>query len=187
MRLERKDLVANSLLSTIRLQRDERLAPLQIMNLRRSIKPGRKQLSLAFTLAEAMISIVVAAISIGGILYGFILFGQRAEWSTCSTAAQLMAMRRLEQTRAARWDPLCYNPTNVNGVDDVVPANFPVVITNLDIPLIGTNTVRATNTTTITLTSANPPLKMVRVDCVCSVLSRGPFTNTVITYRAPDQ
>src|SRR5438309_6418668 len=70
------------------------------MNLRRSIKPGRKQLSLAFTLAEAMISIAVAAISIGGILYGFILFGQRAEWSTCSTAAQSMAMRRLEQTRA---------------------------------------------------------------------------------------
>src|SRR5437667_103831 len=185
MRLDRKDLVADSLLSTIRLQRHERLAPLQIMNLRRSIKPGRKQLSLAFTLAEAMISIVVAAISIGGILYGFILFGQRAEWSTCSTAAQSMAMRRLEQTRAAKWDPLDYHLTN--GVDEVVPANFPVVITNLDIPLIGTNTVRATNTTTITLISANPPLKMVRVDCVWSVLSRGPFTNTVITYRAPDQ
>ena len=147
-----------------------------------------------------MISIVVAAISIGGILYGFILFGQRAEWSTCSTAAQSMAMRRLEQTRAAKWDPLgYYQGTNgldevvpldyhlTNGVDEVVPANFPVVITNLDIPLIGTNTVRATNTTTITLISANPPLKMVRVDCVWSVLSRGPFTNTVITYRAPDQ
>jgi len=154
------------------------------MNLWRSIKPGRKQLSLAFTLAEAMISIAVAAISIGGILYGFILFGQRAEWSTCSTAAQSMAMRRLEQTRAAKWDPLGYYQ-GTNGLDEVVPANFPVVITNLDIPLIGTNTVRATNTTTITLVYTN--LKMVRVDCVWSVLSRGPFTNTVITYRAPDQ
>jgi Tfp pilus assembly protein PilV len=187
MRLESKGGVANSLLSTIRLQRHERLAPLQIMNLRRSIKPGGKQLSLAFTLAEAMISIVVAAISIAGILYGFVLFGQRAEWSTCSTAAQSMAMRRLEQTRAAKWDPLDYHATNGLGVDEVVPANFPVVITNLDIPLIGTNTVRATNTTTITLISADPPLKLVRVDCVWSVLSRGPFTNTVITYRAPDQ
>src|SRR5256885_9911596 len=144
------------------------------MNLRRSIKPGRKQLSLAFTLAEAMISIAVAAISIGGILYGFILFGQRAEWSTCSTAAQLMAMRRLEQTRAARWDPLCYNPTNVNGGDDVVPANFPAGITNLDNPFIGTNTGPATKTTTITLVYTNP--KNAHLDCVSPLLSRGPIT-----------
>ena len=96
-----------------------------------------------------------------------------------------MSMRRLEQTRAAKWDPLDYHATNGLGADEVVPANFPVVITNLDIPLIGTNTVRATNTTTITLVYTN--LKMVRVDCVWSVLSRGPFTDTVITYRAPDQ
>ena len=92
------------------------------------------------------------------------------------------AMRRLEQTRAAKWDPLAYP-----SVDDVVQSNFPVTITNLDIPLNGTNAVYATNTTTITLISTNPPLKMVRVDCVWSVLSRGPFTNSLITYRAPDQ
>ncbi|PYL01526.1 MAG: hypothetical protein DME19_01315 [Verrucomicrobia bacterium] len=152
------------------------------MNLSRSFKPAPRRLRSAFTLVEAMISIGIAGISIGGLLYGFILFGRRAEWTTYSTAAQSMAMRRLEQTRAAKWDPLAYP-----SVDDVVQSNFPVTITNLDIPLNGTNAVYATNTTTITLISTNPPLKMVRVDCVWSVSSRGPFTNSLITYRAPDQ
>ena len=91
-------------------------------------------------------------------------------------------MRRLEQARAAKWDPLGYPP-----VDEVVQGNFPVVVTNLNVPLNSTNVVLATNVTTISSVSADPPLKMVRVDCSWSLLSRGPFTNTVITYRAPDQ
>ena len=152
------------------------------MNLWHSIEPGRRQLRSAFTLVEATISIAVAGISIGGILYGFVLFGRQTEWSSCSTAAQSMAMHGLEQTRAAKWDPLGYP-----SVDEVVSSNFPAMVANLDIPLNGANAVSGTNTTTILLVSTNPPLKLVRVDCVWSVLSRGPFTNTVMTYRAPDQ
>jgi len=129
-----------------------------------------------------MISIAIATISIGGIVVGFNVAARRAEWSACSTAAQLMAMRGIEQTRAAKWDPLGYPP-----VDDLVAGNFPNVVAALNIPLSNTNAVSATNRTSITLVSANPPLKTVRVDCIWSLLSRGPFTNSVITYRAPDQ
>lgn len=152
------------------------------MNTRSTIKPVARRSVFAFTLAEVMISIAVATISIGGIVVGFNVAAQRAEWSTCSTAAQLMAMRGIEQTRAAKWDPLGYPP-----VDDLLAGNYSNAVAALNIPLSNTNAVLATNRTSITLVSANPPLKMVRVDCIWSLLSRGPFTNTVITYRAPDQ
>jgi type II secretory pathway pseudopilin PulG len=152
------------------------------MNTRRAVKPVGRKAASAFTLAEVMISIAVATISIGGIVVGFNVAARRAEWSACSTAAQLMAMRGLEQTRAAKWDPLGYPP-----VDDLVGGNYSNAVAGLNIPLSNTNAVYATNRTSIILVSTNPLLKMVRVDCVWSLLSRGPFTNTVITYRAPDQ
>ena len=152
------------------------------MNSWHSIESGRRQLRSAFTLVEATISIAVAGISIGGILYGFVLFGRQTEWSSCSTAAQSMAMRGLEQTRAAKWDPLGYP-----SVDEVVSSNFPAVVANLDIPLNGANAVSGTNTTTITTVSPNSLLKMIQVSCVWSYPRRGLFTNTVVTYRAPNQ
>ncbi|SRR6266508_5418846 len=134
-----------------------------------------------FTLAEVIISVGIAGLGIGGIVWGYIITAQRAEWSTCSSAAQLMAMRPLEQARAAKWDPLGYPP-----VDELVSTNFPTLVAALDLPLAGTNVVRATNTVTIHTICEAPPLKSIRVDCAWSVLGRGPFTNTVMTYRAAD-
>ena len=136
-----------------------------------------------YTLAEVIISAAIAGVSIGGIVWGYLLVGQRTDWSTCSAAAQLMVAQRIEQTRAAKWDPLGYPP-----VDELVPANFPVLTNKtLDIPSIGAEVVVATNTTTITLIQTNPPLKMIRVECIWSLVGRGPFTNRALTYRAPDQ
>ena len=146
------------------------------------IDSGQVGPGAGFTLAEVLLSIAIAAISIGGIIYGYIVAAQQTEWSACSAAAQMMAMQRLEQTRAAKWDPLGNPP-----VDDVVEENFTNVIANLNVPLNGTNAVPATNTTTIAMITTNPPLKMIRVDCTWSLMNRGPFTNTVISYRAPDQ
>jgi len=97
------------------------------MNLWHSIESGRRQLRSAFTLVEATISIAVAGISIGGSFMDRPV-GRQTEWSSCSTAAQSMAMRGLEQTRAAKWDPLGYP-----SVDEVVSSNFPAVVANLDI------------------------------------------------------
>jgi hypothetical protein len=93
-----------------------------------------------------------------------------------------MAQWRLEQTRAAKWDTLASPP-----VDELVSSNFPVLIAPLDVPVAGSTAQFATNLTTITTVSTDPPLKMIRVECVWSLLARGPFTNTLTTWRAPDQ
>lgn len=136
----------------------------------------------AFTLMEVVISMAIAGLTIGGIISGYILSLRRAEWSAYSLAAHSLAMQRLEQTRAAKWDPQAYP-----AVDELVAANFPLRIEVLDIPISGTNKVYATNVTTISLLSSSPPLKMIRVDCSWMFQSKGPFTNTLITYRTSDQ
>ena len=140
------------------------------------------RLCSGFTLAEVMMSVGIVGVTGGGIVSGYVMSSQRAEWSACSAAAQSLAMQRVEQTRAAKWDSLAY-PT----VDEVASDNFPVTIQALDIPMASTNAVYATNKTTIQTVSDDPPLKMVRVDCSWSFMSRGPFTNTITVYRAPDQ
>jgi prepilin-type N-terminal cleavage/methylation domain-containing protein len=135
-----------------------------------------------FTLAEVVIAMAIAAVAVGGIVYGYVMSAQRAEWSAYSLAAQSLAMQRIEQARASKWDPNGYPP-----VDELVSSNFATGIDILDIPISGTNVVYATNTTAITLISTSPPLKMIRVDCRWMFQKRGAFTNTVVTYRGPDQ
>jgi hypothetical protein len=144
-------------------------------------KPGRTR-ERAFTLAEVVIATALAALVVGGSIYGYVIAAQRAEWSAYSLAAQNLALQRLEQTRAAKWDPLGY-PT----VDELLAANFPAQVSVLDIPISKTNIVYATNYTVISTISANPPLKMIRVDCVWPFFNRGSFTNSVATYRSADQ
>jgi len=134
------------------------------------------------TLVETVISIAIVGIMIGGTVNGYILAAHRAEWSAYSLAAQSLANQRLEQARAAKWDRAAYPP-----VDQVVSANFPVSVDILDVPTSGMNIVYVTNYVTISTVSLNPPLKMVRVDCAWRFLNRGVFTNTIISYRAPDQ
>ena len=139
-----------------------------------------------FTLAEVLISIVVAGAAVAGIVGGYHVVVQRAEWSSASSAAQLQAMRRLELVRAARWDPACPSyPTNAN---DLVEENFPEVEWALDVPQTGTTLLTATNRVTIVdVPGSAVPLRMIQVDCVWSLPSRGTYTNTVISYRAPEQ
>ena len=72
-------------------------------------------------------------------------------------------------------------------MDNVVEANFPESKTVLDLPISGSNAVSAVTYTSITSISANPPLKFVRVDCVWPFRERGMFTNTMMTYRSPEQ
>jgi len=136
----------------------------------------------AFTLAEVAVSVALTVFMVSGIVYGYVQSTRRAEWSAYSLAAQSLAMQRLEQTRAAKWDRLDFPP-----VDQVVVSNFPVAVDILDVPISKTNIVYATNFTTITTVSADPPLKMIQVDCVWPFMNGRVFTNTVATYRAPDQ
>ena len=135
-----------------------------------------------FTLAEVVIASALAALSMAGIIYGYTQSAKFAEFTSYSLAAQSMALQRVEQCRASKWDPLGYPP-----VDELVASNFNPQVNVLDIPISGTNIVYATNFTLITTLATNPPLKLIRVDCVWPFLGRGLFTNSTVTYRAPDQ
>lgn len=57
----------------------------------------------------------------------------------------------------------------------------------MDIPTAGTNTSYATIYTTISTLSSDPPLRMIEADCVWTFYGAKLFTNSVVTYRAPDQ
>ncbi len=134
------------------------------------------------SLIEVVISIAILGGAVGAIINGYVYATHQAEWSAYSLAAHSLAVQRLEQARAAKWDPQGYP-----SVDRVTQANFPVTTAILDVPLSGTNYVIATLTTSVTTVTANPPTKMVRVDCRWPFMNRGWFTNTIVSYRAPDQ
>lgn len=136
----------------------------------------------AFTLMEAIISMAIAGIIMGGIVSGFMQTHRASEWSVYSLAAQSLALQPLEQARGAKWDPYAYPP-----VDQLVASNFPIRTNVLDIPASGTNVVYATNRITIRTVSAAPPLKQISVECTWTFHNRGVFTNSVTTYRAADQ
>ena len=98
-------------------------------------------------------------------------------------AAQAQASEGLEQVRAAKWDPT----VSTGAVDQVVSTNFPVVVQLLDVPGSSARPIYATNVTTISTVSTNPLLKMIRVDCIWTYLNGQLYTNSMFTYRAPDQ
>lgn len=134
------------------------------------------------TIVEVVLSLAIMGISFGAIVTGYVLSAKRAEWSAYSLAANSLAMQRLEQCRAAKWDVLTTPIT-----DELTASVFTNQVSILDVPVSGENITYATNFTTISTLSANPPLKMIRVDCVWPFKGQGLFTNTMITYRAPDQ
>jgi prepilin-type N-terminal cleavage/methylation domain-containing protein len=139
-------------------------------------KPAKRA---GFTLVEVVIASAIAALSLAAMMYGYAISARRTEWAGYSLAAQALAMQRVEQARSAQWDPFGSPP-----IDELVTTNFPPLIVPLDIPTSGTNIVLATNVTTITDLSTDPPLKMIQVDCSWSFAQRGSFTNSVITYRS---
>ncbi len=134
---------------------------------------------MGFTLMEVVISFLIVAVTVGGIIEGYTLAARRAEWSSYSLAAQSMATKRLEQVVAAPWVPQ-YN------TDQLVSSNFPPKTEYLCLPTQQTNLVNCTNYTFISTFSTQPLMKMVRVDCVWEFLNNTRFTNTVATIRAPN-
>lgn len=133
---------------------------------------------VGFTLAEVLISLMIIGLATGGILYGYIMAARRAEYSAYNLAAQSLAIQRIEQSRAVPW--------SINGEDSLLTSNFTNRVEVLDVPIQGTNITYATNITTITVISTNPPMRMVRVDCIWNFMNKGLTTNTMVTYRSPD-
>ena len=152
------------------------------MDATRALDGCPPRFSCGFTLVEIVIALAIAGIAIAGIVSGYVFSCYEMEKSACATAAECMARQRVEQARSAKWDTLANPP-----VDELTTTNFPVQVSALDIPVKGNNPLYATNITTINSASDDPPLRMIRVDCVWSLSPRGPFTNTITAYRAPDQ
>lgn len=152
-----------------------------------------------FTLAEVVITVAVTALIFGGIITAYVQSAYKAEWSGYSLAAQALAIQQLEQARAAKWDtqdtPVVNEITNLNllswGCSGGVWSGYSTNI--LDLPVSGTNTIVATNFTTVfPVTISAVPLVtiyMVKVDTVWPFVRSGQrvyFTNTVAAYYAPD-
>ena len=142
------------------------------------------RLTAGFTLAEVVVAIAVATLSFGGVIYGYVLTADRAQWSAYSLAAQSLAMQGVEQARGAKWDPKAWPSVDELGVTNYTEVDL------LDVPVSG-QPVQATNYVSVTTVSQDPPLRQLRADCVWNLRngrrSRGPFTNTVITLRTADQ
>jgi Tfp pilus assembly protein PilV len=147
---------------------------------RRSSARARKACA-GITLTEIVISLAITTLAVGGMVSGYTFSVERAEWSTRSAAAQILADQKLEQTKAARWDPMASPP-----IDELVSTNFLIEVTALAIPSTSAQGILATNITTISLVSSDPPLKMIRIESIWP-FKRGPVTNTIVTYRSPDQ
>lgn len=140
---------------------------------------GRRR---GFTLAEVLLSLLIVGMSLGGILGVYIESAVCSDWSAHSVSAQMNALNGLELCRAAKYDPRGTPPTDL-----LVSSNFPQRTFVLDVGTSVGQATYATNTTTITTLSTNPPLKMIRVDCTWYYRRKGLYTNTVITYRAANQ
>jgi prepilin-type N-terminal cleavage/methylation domain-containing protein len=145
---------------------------------------GKQQ--AGFTLAEVVVSLVIATTAFGGVLYGYLLTADKAEWSAYSLAAHSVAMQGVEQARGAKWDPQAWP-----SIDELGTTNF-VQVVALDVPVMSGNPLMATNYVSITTESTVPPLRQLKAECVWMLPYRlgkthGPFTNTVITLRAADQ
>jgi len=131
---------------------------------------------------EVVFSLAIVGLAAGGIITGYVQSARVTDWQAHSLAAESLAMQRIEQCRAAKWDTRA-----APVVDQLVSANFPVVVEQMDLPTVSTNASYATIYTTSSTVSSDPPLRMMQADCVWKFPGRGWFTNTIVTYRAPDQ
>jgi hypothetical protein len=151
----------------------------------RSSSRASRPRPLGFTLAEVVMSIGLAALTFTGVIYGYAVTSDQAEWSACSLAAQSLAVQGVEQARSAKWDPQAWP-----SIDELGTTNYSQ-ISPLDLPVAKGNTIFATNYISVITVSATPPMRQLRADCVWRLLNgtrtRGVFTNTVVTLRAPDQ
>ncbi len=154
---------------------------MKIFSRRALCSPQREK---GFTLVEVIVSLAIATLLFSGVIYGYAMVTDRAEWSAYSLAAQSLAMQGMEQARAAKWDPKAWP-----SVDDLGVTNY-IQIDTLDVPVSG-NPVYATNYISISVVSVDPPVRQLRADCVWRLASgrrsRGPFTNTAVTLRTADQ
>lgn len=139
-----------------------------------------------FTLVEAVMALAVLGVVTAGVILGHVKFSEQAGWAGYSQAAQSLASQGAEQARAARWDTQAWPQGIGPGQSDELGVTQYTQVNMLDVPMNG-QPILVTNFVSITAVSTNPSVRQIRSDCVWTFLNRGPFTNTVILLRAPDQ
>ncbi|HUA65647.1 MAG TPA: prepilin-type N-terminal cleavage/methylation domain-containing protein [Alphaproteobacteria bacterium] len=162
---------------------------------------GAPASTLGFTLVEVLVSLVIFALALAGVCYGYTEANRIAIWCSMSQAAQSYAIQGMEQARDALWNPY---DTYTNS-DELPASNGPVLVQRdfMDIPMKGlpwtststnyeylqTNYVYITTVTNYGSGGAfSSPLRQI----ASTVVWRFPFTgqactNTIITLRASDQ
>jgi len=148
---------------------------------RQTVERKPRGLHAAFTMIEVMISAAILALVTAGVIYGYAQANRFAEWSSMSLAAQSYALQGLEQVRSAKWDFWTYPTTDVMPA----PTNF-IQSDIMDVPVSGAP-FYVTNYIKLIQISTTPQVREVWSQCVWTFPATGRvFTNTVITYRAPD-
>jgi len=133
------------------------------------------------TLVEVVIALAITALTVGGIVSGYIYSSNVAMQDSLEMAACTQAQARIEQARSAQWDVSAYP-----AVDQLVATNFSNVVVNLNLPDSQTVTIPATVQTTIAQVSLTPPVRLIHVDCIWQYRDLT-MTSSVETMRAPDE
>jgi prepilin-type N-terminal cleavage/methylation domain-containing protein len=146
--------------------------------------------SNAFTLVEVMVALLIFGFVSAGILWGYVQANRLAEWSSMSLGAQSYAEQGVEQARSAKWDTAAYNEVTADFLP-VDPSthttNYTQIDTN-DVPQSGAPLLLTNVVTIKDVLTGGPNLREIRSDVYWKFPLTGRlFTNTVITYRAPDQ
>lgn len=133
------------------------------------------------TLVEVVVALAVTGLAVGGIVNGYTYCTNSAQKAAMALAASTRAMERLEEVRSAAW-----RTSSESAVDQLVATNFPSKVVTLDLSGSGAVVLPATIETEISLVSASPPLKRIRVNCIWMYKGVQVFTNSIETFRAPD-
>jgi hypothetical protein len=129
---------------------------------------------------EVVMAALVAALLCTALMKVYVMGSRRTQYAAFSLAANMQAMRKMEQVIFANWIPN-YGVTNIFN-----PALTNIDTENLEMPVAITNIATCTNYTTVTQISTTPPYLMIRVDCVWGFNGLGTFTNTVAVLRGPN-
>ena len=134
------------------------------------------------TLVEVLVAFMISGLGVAGIVSGYVFANTSAEKFAFSMAANAQASQYLEQMRSAQWDVSIYP-----AIDQLTVSNFPTKVVILETAGSSAQTNYATNYVQISTVSTDPPLRRIRVDCVWGF--RGPklYTNTIESFRAPNQ
>jgi prepilin-type N-terminal cleavage/methylation domain-containing protein len=155
--------------------------------LTQKVVPHPLQSRAGMTLVEVLVALAITGLMVAGIVTGYIFCTTSATKDSLYMAANARASERLEETRGATWSLYGSNPT-----DELVATNFPDQTVTLDLSGSSLTPTFATLQTTILQilpSSSSPsaaPVRKIHVDCIWQFKGET-MTNSIETYRAPDQ